>query len=219
MVVVDWRTYGFNDVAIQSALDSLPSTGGKVFIPEGTWTLNSALTMTKDATTLCGAGRGTILTGGITNGILVQADRCIIKDMRCLSFSGYSIDVNGQYGEGLIENIYINTVYGVSLSNGPNDWIIKNNWFSSAVRGINIGSSGAVCMNNIVSNNIIGASSGVTAYKCIAIGDLAENNVISANIIFGRTIFVGSNIFGIEITSGNYNCVIGNVVKDTLRLK
>ncbi len=56
-----------DDVEIQAALDSLPTTGGKVFLSEGTFTLSAQIARTIDDVQIEGSGAGTnLVLDGVT---------------------------------------------------------------------------------------------------------------------------------------------------------
>jgi len=48
-------------IDIESAIDSLPNTGGVVYIKEGTYSISSGITITKSNVSILGAGSSTII--------------------------------------------------------------------------------------------------------------------------------------------------------------
>lgn len=71
---------------IQSAIDSLPTTGGKVYIKEGTYTITTAITIPYDDIWLEGAGNATIIqtVGNITGINVGNHDSCTIKSLQVI---------------------------------------------------------------------------------------------------------------------------------------
>jgi hypothetical protein len=63
---------GNDGAAIQAAINALPSTGGRVIVPAGTYTLTSELLINKDRVWLVGSGRNTILQAGANNITLIH---------------------------------------------------------------------------------------------------------------------------------------------------
>lgn len=77
-------------VQIQAAIDALPSTGGKVLLLEGTFTLGATVTIAKNGVTLEGQGKGTIVTLAAS------------KDVNLITFG----DNANQYYRTTISDIY-----------------------------------------------------------------------------------------------------------------
>src|SRR5947209_8525329 len=94
--------------AIQTAINKLPSTGGTVFAPSGSYVLNAPITLPSTLTAgakITGAGWGTIFT--IANGVNDYAFKFLQAASGLMGgeFSHFKIDCNGvnQTGGGGID--------------------------------------------------------------------------------------------------------------------
>lgn len=96
--IINVADYGSDGAAIQAAIDALPTEGGMVLIPEGTYNITTSISITKNNVTIVGAGTGTILnvTAQDTIGISITADDIIIRNIK-LSGPGNV----GSLGEGI----------------------------------------------------------------------------------------------------------------------
>ncbi|MGD8373447.1 MAG: glycosyl hydrolase family 28-related protein [Candidatus Woesebacteria bacterium] len=102
--------------ALQSAIDAISTSGGKVVIPAGTYVVSSTLTIDKDATIITGVGPSTIIrvaSGAldidvfkIGNGSTTRA-HCAIQNMR--------INADGQKTAG--RGIYLTKCFKIWLQN------------------------------------------------------------------------------------------------------
>jgi len=99
---VDSSAYNFvtdgidDNVQLQQAIDDLPSTGGRIILREGTYTLGATVTFSKDGVMMQGQGTGTIVTIGTNfnsdmfafgHASLTFTD-CVIKDIKFDGNSG-----------------------------------------------------------------------------------------------------------------------------------
>lgn len=134
-LVINAADYGSNGAAIQTAINRLPSTGGTVFVPAGTWNLSSPLTVPATILSgfkLAGAGWGTILS--LANGVndyalkflgaatgLLGAEISHLKiDGNCTNQTGGGgIDANGATN-CLFFNLWIHAAYNdcIHIHNG-----------------------------------------------------------------------------------------------------
>jgi len=96
--------------AIQAALDSLTSNGGTIYMPAGNYLISSTLLLTKEGTTLLGAGSGSnnIIINGATritathiNGpaLRIKAIGCSIRELTVTSDdTRYATSAGSNYG-------------------------------------------------------------------------------------------------------------------------
>lgn len=191
-VVVDQNGNGADYVSIQSAIDSLPTEGGRIFVKASnmSYELVSTLQINKDNIELIGIGH------------------CIIEG----SFSTALIDVSGNYCA--LRNLhFLNNGTNSTLSINGNSTLIENCQFSSSTGGkshVDINSD-----NNLIKNNTIGATNtGVKAIQIVGVNNLITGNNIDTEI--GINIASTSYKYQImnnhvEITQGqssNHKCLV-----------
>ncbi len=181
----DYNTDGTDDdVQIQAAIDSLPATGGCIYMKEGTYTITTAITITTNNVSIIGCGRSTIVT---TN------DDITI------------FDINGAIGV-LIQKIYIYgagvgtpTNFGMYFRGGSTFHIVNECWVEncgSVVAALFVSSNNSIITNCYVVGNV---DAGIRV--------LANNYRIISNHVEGG----GDN--GIEI-EGNNGIISNNTLED-----
>lgn len=134
-LVLNAADYGNNGTAIQTAINKLPSTGGTVFVPLGTWNLSAPLTVPATILSgfkLVGAGWGTILALansvndyalkflGAATGLFGAEISHLKIDGNCANQnSGGGIDANGATN-CLFDNLWIHAAYNdcIHIHNG-----------------------------------------------------------------------------------------------------
>jgi len=182
---------------IQEGIDLLESTGGVVYIKEGTYQPKATILINNSNTMLIGAGNATIIkpTAALTSKTIdVNAvDECTIQDLQ-------------------IDNTNTTSATGINIVNADNilitNCIIKN---MSNAPAIDVDKT---TDSRFIANDFSG-SEGLniaTANKCTFIGNLGGTAInISANS--DRNIIVG-NYLGELIIDGateNQNIIIGNL--------
>lgn len=89
----DYVCDGTDDqVEIQSAIDSLPTTGGSVYLMEGRYNINGQITITKDNVTILGSGQGSWLR--LIDGYNANFTMFHIQDKNHVKISGLKLDGN-----------------------------------------------------------------------------------------------------------------------------
>ena len=175
---------------IQAAIDSLPDTGGKVLIKEGTYTPKGPIIISKDNVELSGYGKSSRI-----NGLFVP------------TFGSIVILVQGIISGTIIKNLYIfgtGTGFadiGIFVHSGT-DLLIDNCWIENCGnRGLSVRDAATNCKitNNFISNN---------EREAIHFSSSGTGNLISGNTIFdnGR--------HGIRIINSNNNEIVNNTVFD-----
>ena len=158
----------FTDEGINAAIDALGAEGGEVYLPEGTYEVNSTITIDYDNTTLSGAGAGTILqvpnsTGNLNIISMTSKNDCIVSD---LAIDGNNdnnasdqvgVFIDGGTGHQVLNNWIYNisadgATYGdgVYVANVPSGMVIDGNNFQDIdddAMDIN------ALVNSVVSNN------------------------------------------------------------------
>jgi len=196
----DLTCQGANDeVTIQQAIDSLGSSGGAVYLLEGTYNLSDTVNISKDNVSLIGQGRGTVLsmsTSGHDPGVRILKDRVLISQIK-IEKAGLFHAISSWMKAGLgadycvIKNLWLET---------NNDcWIAINIDSHNIISQVHFYDPGpfyfralTVASDNIISNNILrGAVS------------LGENNILSANLLSKEGVNVGGK-----------NIILGNIIKE-----
>ena len=209
---------GVQYTTIQAAIDALPATGGKVFIPEGTYTITSQINIDKDNVTLEGAGKGTIIysTSDITLIRAYQRSGITIKNLTVEHSSNSTITRIGisleRSSKSKIINCWIiNCYYGIYLySNSSSNYCehnnISGNHFYTCRYGMLLNGSNSTIytqFNNIDNNtfemNNSTSTIGIYLYY-------TENNIINDNT------FDNSNSFCIYLNRSGFNTVSGNSI-------
>ena len=214
VVIVDGVHYSADGAGIQAAINSLPSTGGKVFIPAGTYNMTSTTTLSSYVT-LEGAGpTSTILylADGADDPVLyaTSAEGIRITNLGIDGNDGGNTDPschgiyfnNVDYSE--IDNVWVydaedNGIYHYSGTNS----VISNNILESNTKGIRLNSSSN---NNVVTGNISSSNSeyGIQLYNC-------DDNTITGNT------FNSNSQQGIHFNSSDDNTITGNTVNNNSR--
>jgi len=236
----DYFCDGTNDhVQIQAALDALPATGGKVFLLDGTYTVEVSITL-DSYQTLRGCGQNTILTttttalGGIitaTGGSGTEKAGILIADLKVDGGVGGAVN-NGEgilwtyVDHSMISNVWSNdhTKYGIALINSDFNRIVGNRVSLCTWDNIYLEDS---CHNTIADNVVQdGESEGIDLNYW---GATSSFNTIVGNIITGNwggmslsfaddntisdNIITGSGNVGIYISQSNRNVFDGNVIE------
>lgn len=123
VLVVD----GVNFTSIQAAISALPSGGGTVFLPAGTYTLASAITFPNTGISLVGVGVGaTIINTALTSGQLFTInnhDNCRIADLQInqtdVTGGGGAILISGSQ-QSVVERVIINGKFSAGITLNAN---------------------------------------------------------------------------------------------------
>jgi parallel beta-helix repeat protein len=197
---------------IQSAIDSLPASGGAVYIREGTYTISSSITV-PDNVALIGAGAATkiyLADGADTDVISVSgAQNIIIAD---LSIDGNKANQtstkkgieftnveNSRISGCWVERIY---GYGIYFGGSSNNVITSNTVESNSQGGIDLHNSSN---NNVVMGNAVR----LNGLDGIQLG-YASNNVLTGNVVMNNSQTIAGNMSGIYLLGSDYNVITSN---------
>ena len=152
---------------IQAALDTLPISGGTVFLKEGTYSITHPITWWKDKISLIGMGPATILyrTNDASN---------LIEIGNGVNHTRYG-KINGIYFQGDGHG----TGHGIRM-HWSHYFVITDNWFYYVNDGIHMdatGEDGESVDNHIISNNHFYETQGYGIY-----GQVVQNTVIVGNM-------------------------------------
>ncbi|MDD3007059.1 MAG: right-handed parallel beta-helix repeat-containing protein [Candidatus Pacebacteria bacterium] len=176
ILYVDGTTYAQNSTGIQAAIDDLPSTGGKIILPEGTYPINNAMTFSKSNITLEGSGKSTIIR--LIDGY--DADINLLTDTGHSGIIISNLAIDGNYA-----NQSSGSVHVIVLSSTTTNARVENCWISGATSsrsGIESYASSTVIEGCTFFNNYSN-STGLH----IAGG---QDNVISNNIFTGPSYLI-----------------------------
>lgn len=212
--------------AIQAALNALPVQGGAVFIPPGTYSIGSLLTMPANSA-LIGAGSGTAgsgtvlkLANAVNTSMIAAGTSCRIQDLELngnranqTTGTGDAVDVHS-VNSCIFSNLYIHDQFrrGIDFTSAQGHlvWscnIKNNNGGSGKGGGINIDSassdihiiSSACGSNGVVDGDAIGIYTAGFVVKIIDT-DCFSN---TANGIWCDATGVGTQIIGCGIDRNN----------------
>jgi len=198
-----------DEVEINNAIDSLPSTGGLILLMDGTFDIDAVITIDSDNTAISGMGKNTKIQ---TDDAISIIEATNLKDLLIKNIYLYG---NGDSGD-----------YCISFTN-VNNSIIENSYIENCWSGIllYLASSFNLISGNIVDGNayqgiLIGADADADADYNIISDNIVVNNVFEGILLQGaRHTTIQSNQVnsnndsGIEILSNcHYSNIIGNQV-------
>ena len=196
-----------DDVEINAAISSLPSTGGAVLILDGTYNITAAISINKPNTTISGNGASTILkrmwgsstSEGVIN-ITATNGGCIVEKLQIngnksnyTSWQNSGIRIFSSDNNVIIENICNNSYYGIDLASAENN-TVTGNACNNNYGGIYLNSSenSTTVTGNTCNNNDYG----------IFLSD-SNNNTVTGNTC-------NNNNTGVRLFRSSNNTVTGN---------
>lgn len=200
-ITADYYCNGTNDQAvINNAISSLPSTGGKIVLLEGTYNISGQINVNKPNVTICGMGNSTVLNckQGIW-GIAATQTNFTVANLK-MTFDTYNGNGNSIciYASGSrckFENLELsNAVYGINCGGGYS--IIRNVTATGNRTNIHLGSG-----HNVVSD-CYSENAQETGVRIEGEYNIVANCYIS-----------DAEIYGVLLTGGGKNKVAGNVIK------
>ena len=201
MLTADYYCSGTNDQAvINNAISSLPSTGGKIVLLEGTYNISGQINVNKPNVTICGMGNSTVLNckQGIW-GIAATQTNFTVANLK-MTFDTYNGNGNSIciYASGSrckFENLDLSkAVYGINCGGGYS--IIRNVTATGNRTNIHLGSG-----HNVVSD-CYSENAQETGVRIEGEYNIVANCYIS-----------DAEIYGVLLTGGGKNKVAGNVIK------
>jgi len=209
----DYVCDGTNDeVEIEQAIGDLPSSGGLVYLLEGTYNIGSSIDITKSNVTLTGAGNATklFLVDGANTNVIVVGDGT--NSYEGITISNLQVDGNGgnnSSGSGIEFNKYItySKVEGVYIHHAKNDGIF-----------LTLSDNNKIVQNRIESNGNYGINIELSNYLIISGNQISsnENGIVlwpsSYSVIKGN-VSVSNTYFGIYLYSAVNTIVSANQVK------
>ena len=221
---------GTGDVdSIQEGIDLLPSTGGVVYIKEGTYTIKKLITINVSNTSIIGAGSSTIIIAKTTKALVAKTlTNITIENIKFIGAN--SVITNNTMVEyddttdSIVRGCWFEDAgqEAVRILGSADNCIVNNNVFNSnAHNAITITSNKITVIGNIIRD---GAKNGITTAGSadnILIGNLISgntedgillNSTTDNNIIVGNRL-TGNGQFGIDINNANCdkNILIGNI--------
>jgi len=232
VVVATDGTGDFTD--IQDGIDSLPATGGVVYVKEGTYTITETLNVNIDYVSIIGAGAGTLISivGNIT-GLSITNDYCTIEKLRIISDvypgsynTGNGIILNGS-SYSRISNCWIGGFnHGIDIRDGSDDCVVISNNIDKSYVGIlvfNNDTAVTIVFNKVndsftngiyireTANSYIGANIVTLAgYSALYI-QYCDNNIFEGNVLEGH----GNE--GIKMAAvSNRNIITSNIISNEI---
>lgn len=198
----DKRLWGVRNAAkfrsIQAALNDLPDSGGKVFVPPGTYIITLTIEM-KSNQALIGSGPSSIITTQTENIDLIHC---------------YNIDGSRLPGVS-ISNLYLlgmdkGTGSAIKVK-GSHNSVFENLWITKTYYGIYFVADrkdGDNTDNNLIANNSIVDTISHGIYFNPESASRSEDNIIQGNL------FAYTGGEAIRISPGKRNTIIGNTIED-----
>lgn len=194
-VSTDYNISTSTTAGIQEALDALPSTGGELFIPAGTHSISTTLTIPNSTITIRGVGRSSIIylaTG--TNADVFTASGTDFLTLKDLAINGNGVNNTNSRGIYLnncdyltLYNIYVHHTSLVGLTITNSDYgTIDHSLVESCQHGMDVGANNYLLMTNTTSQSN-------TTYGMIA---TADKNMKFVNCSFFN------NIGGVYVPGG-----------------
>jgi len=209
----DYTCDGTNDhVEIQAAIDALPATGGKVLLTEGTFNIETSLTL-DSYQTLQGMGRSTILTTTTADLDIITATGSSDSEKVGIFLTDFCID--GDAGSAT-NDIGIKWTY-IDDSKITNVYCIDNGEYGMYLEYCD---SNTVSFNTVTGNGYTGIfpinadNNDITDNICTSNGwsgislDVASNNSIVRNVCTGNS-EDGASL----TTNSDHNTIMGNVCR------
>ena len=206
VIVVEGDTYARTDVGIQAAITALGGAG-EVFLPEGTYTITTAIDLNNNSITLRGSGNGTILntSGAIQTITATGRTNLLIAN---LQINGGNL--NGIY----FDNVDESRIHGVLVTSCGQDGIYltgdsDNNIIIGSTITNTTGESieiGAACNNNVITG----------CYCDDSINDLGDTTIINSDSNNGLILESVANT-NINLTPGGANQLV-NVLTGNLQV-
>jgi parallel beta-helix repeat protein len=201
----------FTSAGINACIDALGATGGIVFLPKGTYTINSTITIDYNNTILMGSGWGTKLdasawsTGHVID--LNGCDYCQIRDLQIEGNDGggnsKSLIYSSYSDYTLISNCYLHHSDddAISLINDSDFCKIINNHFTTNdSNAIYLDDSyDCIVKNNVIANDNRGIKvNGGT--RCLIEGNVIRSSYYEAIKMQG---------------THSYGNIVGNILRET----
>jgi len=203
----DYNTDGVaDDVEIQAAVDSLPATGGCIYIKEGTYNLANTILITTQNVTIVGCGRSThIASPGIT-AIWITGQYSTIEKIHLVgddTVTTYGIYILADYS--IVKSCWIEDYQnGIYILGNVNNVLIIDNWCESnmwAIRndGTFLGAYNIIA-NNFCFNNRWDGIRMENIYYSVIIGNMCYNNGDPPNTACGILL---RECYGCDITGNS----------------
>ena len=193
IVSTDSDTGDYTD--IQSAINNLPSSGGTIFVKQGTYTLTSGITIADSDVAVIGEGRNTIIAFNSATVSTALSDSGTTQRTN-LEFKNFLISQTGTAGTGTCINM---TYFATSVFENV-DCLGANTGYSAGQTGTHY--------NTIISPTISVSGSN-------SAGVTLSNNAIFNTLINPR-ILTDTDSVGIYIDAHAFRCISCNVETNAL---
>ncbi|KKL93335.1 hypothetical protein LCGC14_1875700, partial [marine sediment metagenome] len=210
----------FTSTGINAAIDALGVEGGEVYLPEGTYTIDSTITFDYDNTVLRGAGFGTIIDASAAassfNVINVNGkNNCQLRDLKIIGSAGSGntqnlIDDGGaaDYFIGFNLKLEDSDGIGIDFSTASSDFNLFYNVNVDNSDTHNIWLFGGGSYNKIIlcsATNSGGAGDGIGVGNT---GNLVENCYVADNTGRGIRGQIGTIVKGNTVLRNTLNGIV-----------
>ena len=233
IIYIDGTRFTKNRQGIVDAVDALPATGGKIILPEGTYSIPTTLNITKSNVIFEGIGTATILESSSTTASIIKivAENLTIKnlvvkyDVVGTAIAQKIIEIDSS-SNITIDNCMIEKgFYGIySTTNNERCRFINNNMDSNYSHVHAIGKSTIISHNHFGVSQGSGFSAGCTVGGTNSIcsnntfsnfsgtgARVAGNHNVCSNNTFSTT--VSGALYSL-FSGGNYNIITSNTILD-----
>jgi parallel beta-helix repeat protein len=229
----DYTCDGTDDqLKIQEAIDALGTTGGTVYLLEGTYNISGSINLDNVANlpddlgndsgkAIIGAGAGTVLQvmSGASNVNVINASGVSSIFIAQLDIDGNSRTGSDNYGinfnsvtDSKIEKVWVENMYGhgIVFTTSSNNLVSDNHISLNGIHGIELFNSN----DNVVSDNQIINNNGQSSGGQGIVLDSSSNNILSRNNI--QSTLATKHLYGVAFTSSDYNVFSNNSVQSSV---
>jgi parallel beta-helix repeat protein len=218
------------ETVINSALTSLPSTGGTVYLMEGTYVISTPITIPNNVT-LTGTGAGTIIkmknAAGATTSLIEKATGATTN----ITISNLAVDGNrsNNVSQSINSAIYFNNVggsnvqgvriTGVTITNPKNSGIFVDGSSNISISGNSIinhvdTADAAIKIRN-TNNVVISQNSLLTGYIGVRLEGSSSTYINVINNIIDTVTLAGIDLAGYVSTYPSHVTISGNNIKSS----
>jgi len=208
---------------IQTAIDALPSTGGKIVVMAGTYTPTADITLNKANTILEGCGNSTIIqssTNAVNAGVIkMTAAGCVVRNMKVAGSRATYPNARGIVMAAdycVIEQVNVVDVGKDGIKcEGANYGIIRDNKIGSMTDADKVGQDG-IWLDLTSTNCLV---QGNTVVKALCVGIEADSSCHHVKIVNNMMLYCAENgddtWGGMKVLGNQGGIISGNVIQSS----